>query len=119
MARIRPKRLRRPMIPPSLKTAIRSRFTTDHFILSIRVVMAFNSRTGIWSGDPNHFWTIFPGQAMRLEFPGIGPFVGNLFHFFAVSSDSSVAWGSQQALSLPTSVRPTTPLAVSRYLPKT
>jgi hypothetical protein len=59
--------------------------------------MAFNSRTGIWSGDPNHFWTIFPGQAMHLEFPGIGPFVGNSFQFFAVSTDSPVAWGSPQA----------------------
>jgi hypothetical protein len=59
--------------------------------------MAFSSRNGMWTGNPNHFWTINPGQDMALDFPGIGPFVGNFFHFFAMSINSSVAWGTPQA----------------------
>jgi hypothetical protein len=59
--------------------------------------LAYNSRTGAWSGDPNHYWPINPGQTMPLEFPGIGPFVGNYFHLFAVSTDKTLSWGSPQA----------------------
>lgn len=40
---------------------------------------------------------------MRLEYPGVQPFVGNFFRFAAASIDNAVTWGSPQA-SLPINV---------------
>ena len=66
-----------------------------HHTIVVRCI-AFNSRTGGFTGDWGHYWTINPGQTMRLEYPGIGPFVGNFFYFAAVSTDNTVHWGSPQ-----------------------
>lgn len=66
---------------------------------------AYNSRSGIWTGDWNHFWAINPEQTFRLEFPGTNPLVGSFFRFAAASADNTVTWGSPQA-PLPINVGP-------------